>query len=146
MDEARQALEIEGLVFTVTGDGNLRQDEVRQRLGEGNRRLAMLEDETEELRGRLEHLNSLQRLAEATVAKADELAAEIEANARARADELLAACDEELADRRRRFEAETLADVQTARQRGEELQRALEGTLQTLARALQSAGAPALEM
>ncbi len=146
MQEERQALEIEGLAFATTGEGLLLPDDVRRHVSSLNARIASLESENGELRGRLDHLTSLQRLAEATIVKADELAAEIEATARARADELMATCERELSERRQRFEAEQAAELAAARQRVEQLQVALEGSVQTLARAMQAVGAPALEM
>jgi hypothetical protein len=132
-------VEINGLVFASTSDGHLLESEVRGHV-EG------LQREISELRARLEHVASLERLAQATVMKADELAAEIEAEARQRADEMLRACETDLVERRRQFEAETSAQQAAAQARVTQLQAALEGTLQTLGRALQAAGAPALEM
>jgi hypothetical protein len=146
MDEAREALQIGGRSFDTTADGHVRVDDVRRHVGELAERLAALESENAGLRRQLDHVASLQRLAEATVVKADDLAAEIEATARARADELVAACETEIAERRRHFEADQAADLATTRERVNQLQAALEGSVQTLARALQTVGGPALEM
>jgi len=146
MEVERQALEIEGLVFASTSDGSPGTEDVRRHVSDLKGRIAALEAENSELRQRLEHLASLRRLAEATVVKADELAAEIEADARARAEELRATCDRELAERRREFEAEQAAELAAARWRVEQLQVALEGSVQTLARAMSAVSSPALEM
>jgi hypothetical protein len=146
MDEAREALQIGGRSFETTADGHVRVDDVRRHVVELADRVAALESENADLRRQLDHVASLQRLAEATVVKADDLAAEIQATARARADELVATCEAEIAERRRHFEADQAADLATARERVTQLQAALEGSVQTLARALQTVGAPALEM
>jgi hypothetical protein len=146
MDEARDALQIGGRVFETTPDGHLSIEDVRRHVGDLDARLAVAESENADLRRQLDHVASLRRLAEATVVKADELAAEIEAEARARAAELVAACEADLAERRRHFEADQAADLASARERVTQLQAALEGSVQTLARALQTVGAPALEM
>src|SRR5262245_9417213 len=84
MEEAREALQIGGRSFETTADGHVRVDDVRRHVGELADRLASLESENADLRRQLDHVSSLQRLAEATVVKADDLAAEIEATARAR--------------------------------------------------------------
>ncbi|HZS00870.1 MAG TPA: hypothetical protein VFE37_19280 [Chloroflexota bacterium] len=139
MPDTPRPVEINGLVFASTSEGHLLESEVREHV-------EALQREIAELRTRLEHLGSLERLAQATVVKADELAAEIEAEARRRADEIVQACEAEVGERRRRFEAETNAQQAAAQARVAQLQAALEGTLQTLGRALQAAGAPALEM
>ena len=55
-------------------------------------------------------------------------------------------CETEMVERRREFEIESGAQQAAAAARVAQLQAALEGTLQTLGRALQAAGAPALEM
>jgi hypothetical protein len=139
MADAPRPVEINGLVFASTSDGYLLEGEVRGHV-------EALQREIGELRARLQHVSSLERLAQATVMKADDLAVEIETEARRRVDELTEACETELVQRRRQFELETGAQQAAAQARVAQLQAALEGTLQTLGRALQAAGAPALEM
>jgi hypothetical protein len=139
MAETARPIEINGLVFASTADGHLLESEVRAHV-------ETLQREITDLRARLEHVTSLERLAQATVIKADELAAAIEAEARRRVEQMTDACETELIERRRQFEVETSAQQAAAQARVAQLQSALEGTLQTLGRALQAAGAPALEM
>jgi hypothetical protein len=139
MADTARPVEINGLVFASTNEGHLLESEVRGHI-------EALQREIAELRARAEHVTSLERLAQATVMKADDLALEIEAEARRRVDQLTDACETELVERRRQFEAESSAQQAAAQARVAQLQAALEGTLQTLGRALQAAGAPALEM
>ncbi|HEY7063261.1 MAG TPA: hypothetical protein VII06_17420 [Chloroflexota bacterium] len=139
MADTPRPVEINGLVFASTSEGHLLESEVR-------RHVEALQQQVGELRSRLEHLDSLERLAQSTVMKADELAAEIETEARGRVDEMTLACETEITERRRAFEAEAAAQQAAAQARVTQLQSALEGTIQTLGRALQAAGAPALEM
>lgn len=141
-----QPVEIHGLMFASTSDGRLLEGEVRRHLDAIMERMAGLERENGELRGRLEHVEVLQRLAEETVIKADEVAAELEAQARQRADELLLNCETDIVERQRAFDAELASQHAAAQARVAQLQTALEGSVQTLARALQAVGAPALEM
>src|SRR5687767_14592348 len=146
MASGPQPVEIHGLTFASTSDGHLLESEVRRHLDAIMDRVAGLERENRELLGRLDHLDSLRRLAEETVVKADELAADIQAQARQRADEMLLSCETEIVERKRAFETELAAEQAAAQARVAQLQTALEGSVQTLARALQAAGAPALEM
>src|SRR4051812_1878085 len=139
MADTPRPVEINGLVFASTGDGHLLESEVR-------RHVEALQREIADLQGRLEHVTSLERLAQATVMKADDMAVEIETEARRRVDQLVDECETELVERRRQFEIESGAQQAAAQARVAQLQAALEGTLQTLGRALQAAGAPALEM
>jgi hypothetical protein len=146
MAQAPHPVEMHGLMFASTGDGHLLESEVHQHLDALMERLEGLERENAELHGRLEHLDSLQRLAQETVIKADELASAIEADARQRADELVLQSETEMVERQRQFDANLAAQEAAAQARVTQLQAALEGSVQTLARALQAVGAPALEM
>src|SRR4051794_36748268 len=100
MADTARPVEINGLVFATTGDGHLLEGEVRAHV-------ETLQREIAELRARLDHVTSLERLAQATVMKADDLAAEIEAEARRRVDQMTEACETGLVQRRRQFEVET---------------------------------------
>lgn len=146
MADGPRPVEIQGLTFLATSDGYLLESEVRRHVDALVERVNGLERENAELRWRLDHVEALKRLAEATVAKADELAATIEAEARQRADTLLAQCEAAIEERRRRLEAALAAEQAAAQARVAQLQAALEETVQTLARALQAVGAPALEL
>jgi regulator of replication initiation timing len=139
-----EAVEIHGVAFTPTADGTLRVEEVRERLGELVERLRALEAENAQLRERVEHVEALRRLAEATVIQASELARQIEAEARAQAEERLRACEEELAARRREFEARQAAEVEAFQARARQFQAALDAAQRTLAEALQAMGGAAL--
>ena len=109
MANTPRPLETNGLVFASTDDGHLLGSEVRVHV-KGLRR------EVAELRTCVKHVTSLERLAQATVMKADELAAGIE-EARRRVDAMMDACASELGERRRRFEIDAGAQQVAARAR-----------------------------
>src|SRR5215204_1381590 len=136
---AGDPMEIEGLHFTPTDDGTLSVDEVRQHLKSLQARLQSLEDENASLRRLGEHNDSLRRLAEssaeATVVRADELAAQIEEEARERAAGLLRDCDTDIASRRREFEEVQAAELAALQSRANQLQTALAAATHILAEA-----------
>mgnify|MGYP001190523123 CR=1 FL=1 len=126
-----EVVEIHGLSFTLTADGTLSVAEVRERV-------AALAAENARLREQCGHVEALRRLAEATVIQASELAREIEAEARARADAMLRACEEEIAERRRQLAVQHAAEVEALQARARQLQEALDAATRTLAEGLQA--------
>jgi len=140
MAAPRQPVEIHGQVFAVTSDGTLLEAEVRQYVDGLFQRLKALEADNAALQARAGHVGSLERLAQATVIKAEELAKEIEAQARQRADEYLLEYETELVERRRRIERDAAAQAAATTEQMLRLRMALETTLRALGDALQAAG------
>jgi hypothetical protein len=140
MAAPRQPVEIHGQVFAVTSDGALLESEVRLFVDSLYQRIEALEADNAALQARAGHVESLERLAQATVIKAEELAKEIEAQARARADEYLLEYETELVERRRRIERDAAAQAAATTEQMLRLRTALETTLRALGDALQGAG------